>query len=69
MKLDQATLLEAFTDSITTRYADYLLMHEVSEIGQLAVREFFEWCIAENTIDLHAPRNPDGKSFLERRDG
>ena len=70
--MDPADLIEENSDYIGHKLFCWTLANsnEVaanSERFQI-IQKFVEWCAAEDQKDLDVPRNPDGKSFRQRRE-
>lgn len=73
LNMDQATFLEEFSEDLQIRYEQYILSGLPAADGlgkneKLAIiYDFVKWVKQESANDLVAPRCPDGKSFLQRR--
>ena len=70
--MDPADLIEENSDYLGHKLFCWTLANsnEVaanSERFQI-IQKFVEWCAAEDQKDLDVPRNPDGKSFRQRRE-
>ena len=64
-----ADQIEDQQESFQLKYECFLLAHsDISDEKLAIIREFTNWCLDDYENDLDSPRNPDGKSFRERRD-
>ena len=70
--MDPADLIEENSDYLVTRLEYFVMDHTdlvINEPEKFAIiRGFVEWCVAEDKKDLDVPRNPDKKSFRQRRE-
>jgi hypothetical protein len=62
---DPATVLEQTSEDLEIRLDQYAMAN--GKISQEVI-DFVTWCVNENKQDMDVPRNPDGKSFRERRE-
>lgn len=65
MKLYQADLIEECSEHLSLRVCHW--MFDGREVTD-EIKEFVDWCLEQDKIDIHAKRGHDGKSFYERRE-
>lgn len=65
VKMYQADLLEECSEYLSLRMCHYMF---AGKKVTKDIEEFVAWCLAEDKIDIHAPRAHDRKSFYERRE-
>lgn len=65
VKMYQADLLEECSEHLSLRTCHWLF--DGRELTN-EIKEFVDWCLEQDKIDLHAKRGHDGKSFYERRE-
>ena len=69
MKIEPADLIEECSENLAIRLDHWRFDHVDASKEELdIICKFVKWCLEEDQKDLDAPRNPDGKSFRQRRE-